>query len=174
MTHQACALVSLPRNQASLFLGNRLFQQGCVNGNCKYPVEPCKKLGLTPATPDPDVGALEDASDAVRKGTQKLDSAQSFSNLTQNFFEVSAAAQSKGYRDAVELFERLAILTTETETLRGVEVRFKRARVDSCASAGQLMHLFSSLPYLTELLSARTLGSHQPEGQPQLASRPLL
>ena len=107
----------------SMLFGNRLFQQGCLNNNCKFAVEPCTAVGIKAADLNAQVGALEDATNKLITKVETLSSGdvKSWNNLTQAFFEVSVESQSQGYDSAISLYESMVTLSEQNVTVPGME-----------------------------------------------------
>ena len=106
-----------------MLFGNRLFQQGCLNNNCKFAVEPCTAVGIKAADLNAQVGALEDATNKLITKVETLSSGdvKSWNNLTQAFFEVSVESQSQGYDSAISLYESMVTLSEQNVTVPGME-----------------------------------------------------
>jgi hypothetical protein len=112
---------ALEKGIAKMQFGNRLYQKGCSDYQCLFKVEHCEAVGISPGFNFANVSKLDMASDAVVTNIQKLDKARSWSELTQSFMEVSAAAESTPYSDAVKLFQKLVTVKKETTTIKGME-----------------------------------------------------
>jgi len=114
----------LQTGNVKVLLGNRLFQKGCLNYQCKSAIEPCNAIALEPAgneaiTPTPfnaDKDKLLEKVAALSNSDVK-----SWDNLTQAFFEVSVASQAAGINDVVRLFSKMVTTEQVATTIDGVE-----------------------------------------------------
>jgi hypothetical protein len=114
----------LQTGNLKVLLGNRLFQKGCLNYQCKSAIEPCNAIALEPAgneaiTPTPfnaDKDTLLEKVAALSNSDVK-----SWDNLTQAFFEVSVASQAAGINDVVRLFSKMVTTEQVATTINGVE-----------------------------------------------------
>ena len=118
----------------SLVFGNRLFQQGCADHNCEYIIDPCRAVGLLKAPVRTDMTGLQAASEKLVQSLETLDQAESWEDLTQTNFEVSAISNSAGYSEAMALFRSLAIMETVPRSITGPSCRNTRRNRTSCVA----------------------------------------
>ena len=98
--------------------GARLWQQGCVDNNCKYPVEPCRGIPVEPRTPaKPSAARFTAKMRTLIDGVKNLTGVATYAGFASQAFVVEAIASSGGVRDARALVDDVLETTVVTETL---------------------------------------------------------
>ena len=113
---------ALANGGAKIVFGNRLFQKGCTDGDCEFRVEHCTPEDLTPAILAPNATAMDTAAGILLEKISNMnEGVNTYDNLTQAQFEVTAASMAQGYSDTLELFEKMVTMTTVPQNLEGIE-----------------------------------------------------